>query len=70
MWVDLPAVYHHGGAAVGFADSHAEIHRWRGSLSNIKGFYGNGFPSVTAPTGDPDVHWMSYHTARQVKGSY
>jgi prepilin-type N-terminal cleavage/methylation domain-containing protein len=69
-WIDLPAVQHHGGAAFGFADSHAEIHRWRGSLSNIKSFYGNGFPSVTAPAGDPDIHWMSYHTARPGTNSY
>jgi hypothetical protein len=69
-WVDTPAVYHHGGAAFGFADSHAEIHRWRGSLSKIKSFYGNGFPSVTAPAGDPDIHWMSYHTARLGTNSY
>jgi prepilin-type N-terminal cleavage/methylation domain-containing protein len=69
-WIDLPAVYHHGGAAFGFADSHAEIHRWRGSLSNIKSFYGNGFPSVTAPAGDPDIHWKSYHTARLGTNSY
>jgi hypothetical protein len=69
-WIDLPAVQHHGGAAFGFADSHAEIHRWRGSLSNIKSLYGNGFPSVTAPAGDPDIHWMSYHTARLGTNSY
>ena len=69
-WIDLPAVQHHGGAAFGFADSHAEIRRWRGSLSKIKSFYGNGFPSVTAPAGDPDVHWMSYHTARLGTNSY
>jgi hypothetical protein len=75
MWVDTPAVYHHGGAAFGFADSHAEIHRWRGSLSNIKGSYGSIDGSylnnaVYAPVGDPDIHWMSYHTARLGTNSY
>jgi prepilin-type N-terminal cleavage/methylation domain-containing protein len=75
LWVDTPAVYHHGGAAVGFADSHAEIHRWRGSLANIKGSYGSRDGSylnnaVTAPVGDPDIHWMSYHTSRPGTNSY
>ena len=75
MWVDVPAVYHHGGAAVGFADSHAEIHRWRGSLAKIKGSNGSIDGSylnnaVTAPVGDPDIHWMSYHTARLGTNSY
>jgi len=72
-WIDVPAVQHHGGAAFGFADSHAEIHRWRGSLSTIKAFYGGNTSlnvSVTAPVGDPDVHWMSYHTARPGTNSY
>jgi len=75
FWVDVPAVYHHGGAAVGFADSHAEIHRWLGSLSNIMGFRGGIDGSylnnaVTAPVGDPDIHLMSYHTARLGTNSY
>jgi prepilin-type N-terminal cleavage/methylation domain-containing protein len=74
-WVDTPAVYHHGGAAFGFADSHAEIHRWRGSLAKIKGSNGSIDGSylnnaVTAPVGDPDIHWMSYHTARLGTNSY
>jgi prepilin-type N-terminal cleavage/methylation domain-containing protein len=75
VWVDTPAVYHHGGAAVGFADSHVEIHRWRGSLANIKGSYGSIDGSylnnaVTAPVGDPDIHWMSYHTSRPGTNSH
>ncbi len=27
-WVDLPASYHNGGAAIAFVDGHAEMHRW------------------------------------------
>lgn len=74
-WIDVPAVQHHGGAAFGFADSHAEIHRWRGSLAKIKGSYGSIDGSylnnaVTAPVGDLDIHWMSYHTSRAGTNSY
>ena len=28
-WIDLPASYHNGGAALAFADGHSELHRWR-----------------------------------------
>jgi hypothetical protein len=74
-WVDVPGVYHHGGGAFGFADSHVEIHRWRGSLAKIKGSNGSIDGSylnnaVTAPVGDPDIHWMSYHTSRPGTNSY
>ena len=27
-WIDLPASYHNGAAALAFADGHSEIHRW------------------------------------------
>ena len=28
-WGDLPASYHCGACGVGFADGHAEVHKWR-----------------------------------------
>ena len=28
-WIDLPASYHNGSAALAFADGHSEIHRWQ-----------------------------------------
>jgi prepilin-type N-terminal cleavage/methylation domain-containing protein len=68
-WVDLPAVYHYGAGAFGFADSHVEIHKWTGSLTNVRNYYG-GFPGITVPPGDPDLHWMSYHAQRFSTISY
>jgi prepilin-type N-terminal cleavage/methylation domain-containing protein/prepilin-type processing-associated H-X9-DG protein len=31
-WVDVPATYHNGAAGFSFADGHAEIHKWKGSM--------------------------------------
>lgn len=28
-WIDLPASYHNGAAAISFADGHCEMHRWQ-----------------------------------------
>jgi prepilin-type N-terminal cleavage/methylation domain-containing protein/prepilin-type processing-associated H-X9-DG protein len=29
QWIDLPASYHNGATSFGFADGHAELHKWR-----------------------------------------
>jgi len=68
-WLDLPATYHNGGAGFAFADGHAEIHKWTGSLLKLKtvNFTWNPpFPKA----GDPDIHWMSYHAQRRSTNSY
>jgi type II secretory pathway pseudopilin PulG len=57
-WVDIPASYHYGGAGFGFADSHAEIHNWTGTL-----------PHVTTNL-FADLHWLSYHSTRGSTKSY
>jgi prepilin-type N-terminal cleavage/methylation domain-containing protein/prepilin-type processing-associated H-X9-DG protein len=31
QWCDIPASYHNGACGFGFADGHAEIHKWRGA---------------------------------------
>ncbi len=70
-WIDLPATYHNGGAGFGFADCHAEIHKWTGSLAKIRIIYGDfSFIPTSAPAGDPDVHWISYHCVRSTANSY
>ena len=53
-WTDLPASYHAGACGLGFADGHAEIHKWRDGYNPatkagtvqpvIKGQH-NGFPA-------------------------
>jgi prepilin-type N-terminal cleavage/methylation domain-containing protein/prepilin-type processing-associated H-X9-DG protein len=75
--VDVPAAYHNGACGFAMADGHSEIHKWRGVLSSarvktvtaVDGQYLNN--QIVAPTtGDPDIHWMSYHTARMTTASY
>ena len=76
VFVDSPASYHDGACAFGFADGHAEMHRWIGALTAPRvgrvaaqdGSYINNF--VRTQPGDPDLHWLSYHTQRISTNSY
>ncbi len=68
-WVDLPATYHNGAAGFSFADGHSEMHKWTGSLRQL----GNetlAFNPPLARAGDPDVHWMSFHSQRNSTNSF
>ena len=68
-WIDLPATHHNGGAGFSFADGHAEMHKWTGSLARLRNVsFGFGTPS--ARPGDADIHWMSYHTQRISTNSF
>ncbi len=62
--IDMPANYHNGACAFSFADGHAEIHRWVGSL--IKGapvrYDGNIPLNVPAKDSLVDGKWMSDNT--------
>lgn len=71
-WIDYPATYHNGGANVVFADGHAEMHQWVGSLTSppAKQVSMLGPASIPVTPGDPDLHWMSYHTSRVSTNSY
>jgi len=68
-WVDLPGVFHEGGAAFAFADGHAVMHRWIGSLTRLRTVTGTYSPPPTANK-DPDIHWMSYGAGRLSTYSY
>jgi prepilin-type N-terminal cleavage/methylation domain-containing protein/prepilin-type processing-associated H-X9-DG protein len=67
-WLDLPASYHDGACAFGFADGHSEIKKWLDSstivpvtMSHHNGYFqaphsvdiGWFIPRCTAPTGGP-----------------
>jgi len=66
-WIDIPSTYHNGACGFSFADGHAEIHKWRASMtrprakqirytdgSDISGLIGGS-------TTDADLRWMRYH---------
>jgi len=57
--VDVPAGYHHASGAFGFADAHAELHRWQDPRT---------FPQSTpillsSLTNSIDVPWLQQHAA-------
>jgi prepilin-type processing-associated H-X9-DG protein len=45
-WMDLPAARHNGAASLGFADGHAEIHRWSEASTKQPAIRGGPKPSV------------------------
>jgi len=76
LMVDVPATYHNGACGFAMADGHSEIHKWQGCLASgrarqvipIDGNYINNV--ISAPVGDKDIHWLSYHGGRVGTGSY
>lgn len=73
-WVDVPGTYHDGAANFAFADGHVATHKWVGSLSRgraraVVAIDGNYINLALSP-GDPDIHWMSYHSCRVSTNSY
>ncbi len=52
-WVDKPATYHNNAGGLGFADGHAEIHKWTDpALINFK-----NNPTGDAPATAPYIDW-------------
>jgi prepilin-type N-terminal cleavage/methylation domain-containing protein/prepilin-type processing-associated H-X9-DG protein len=65
---DTPADYHNGACGVGFADGHAEIHKWLETQywPSVHASPSWTFPGNDEPGNGPDVQWMLRHTsARQ-----
>jgi len=65
-WIDQPATYHNGAAGLSFADGHAEIHKWKGSLAAPRAQTVKLNNSIDAPAraGDPDISWLSFRGGR------
>jgi prepilin-type N-terminal cleavage/methylation domain-containing protein len=65
-WIDQPANYHNAAAGLAFADGHAEIHKWKGSLAAPRAQKVKLNNSIDAPAkkGDIDIVWMSYRAGR------
>jgi prepilin-type N-terminal cleavage/methylation domain-containing protein/prepilin-type processing-associated H-X9-DG protein len=63
-WVDLPATYHNGACGLSFADGHAEIHKWRDSLTGQrarsvrKADFSGGEIAVRNGARDVDILYM------------
>ena len=72
-FTDVPAAYHNAAAGFAFADGHSEVHRWVTVLRKADAQrmnYANNLSWATGRANDPDVHWLSYHTARNNATSY
>jgi prepilin-type N-terminal cleavage/methylation domain-containing protein/prepilin-type processing-associated H-X9-DG protein len=75
-WIDIPADYHNFACGFGFADGHAEIHKWQDPRSHFPTLY-NGYlylgapPSGGAPPHDQpnnqDIWWMAQRTSVKVR---
>jgi prepilin-type N-terminal cleavage/methylation domain-containing protein len=71
-WIDQPANYHNAAAGLAFADGHAEIHKWKGSLATPRAQKVKLNNSIDAPAkaGDPDIVWMAYRGGRVSEKTY
>jgi prepilin-type N-terminal cleavage/methylation domain-containing protein/prepilin-type processing-associated H-X9-DG protein len=59
QWFDLPASYHNGAAAFAYADSHAELHRWRYPMTQQPSHPESiNWPLVTPSDARDDLRWM------------
>lgn len=68
QWIDFPATYHNGATSFAFADGHAELHKWKASMSS-KAYQGAPIwdvvrPGPPASATDADIGWMRYHGGR------
>jgi prepilin-type N-terminal cleavage/methylation domain-containing protein/prepilin-type processing-associated H-X9-DG protein len=65
-WIDQPGSYHNGAGGLAFADGHAEVHKWKGSLGAARAMKIKLNNSIDAPAklGDADIRWLSYRGGR------
>jgi prepilin-type N-terminal cleavage/methylation domain-containing protein/prepilin-type processing-associated H-X9-DG protein len=72
---DVPANYHNNGNVFGFADGHAEYHKWLWQAPGGSGLisvpYVKNVTGTYWPTSGQDVdwYWLRQHTACQLPGS-
>ena len=62
-WGDLPASYHDGACGFGFADGHAEVHKWREDRTKRKVRKSYIPTAIEMPANSPDLKWMWEHTS-------
>jgi len=61
-FVELPGNQHDGAAGINFADGHADLHQWKGSVLPKQPVKFVVTQQVSCLTTDPDMLWLSQHT--------
>ncbi len=56
-WWDWPAYYHNDSSTIGFADGHAERHRWL-DANTLKLMKGEPLPAGTDHANNQDLKWL------------
>ena len=62
VFVDVPASYHGGAAAIAFADGHAELHHWVGSMIN-QPITGKILQYIASDDSVVDLNWLQQRTS-------
>jgi len=60
QFTEVPSSYLGGGCGISFADGHAEVHKWTGSLANHPVTY-TRLQNLNV-VNDPDLAWLAQHT--------
>ncbi len=66
--IDFPASYHNGAGALAFADSHAEIHKWRDARTRPPIHYRSEITHVATPN-NPDADWLAERISSRRDGT-
>jgi prepilin-type processing-associated H-X9-DG protein len=64
-WWDFPGNYHDGAGMLAFADGHAELHRWIGSVRTAPVYY--FFNQNSVPNAPEDPRYLYLRTPKQVR---
>jgi prepilin-type processing-associated H-X9-DG protein len=66
--IDFPASYHNGAAALAFADSHAEIHKWLDARTRPPVRHRSEITHVATPN-NPDADWLAARVSSRRDGA-
>ena len=59
QWIDLPASYHHGAAALSYADGHSELHRWQVASTKVPAHaFAIDLPAEISAGDATDFNWV------------
>ncbi len=58
-WIDLPASYHNGAAALSYADGHSELHRWQMTSTKVPArAFATELPATISAAELADFRWV------------